>query len=168
MAADRHSFYSPSSLYQAVEDLPRTMSSARLKSWSKYHKRQAPVFGKVASKSTKPWRNNNLGFLLVKTGHSCVSSKSVTPLLLLMQLGKSPCHYHVCNHSRGGSTTDLDGGGGWRQMVKTKLHLKDNSYFISVLFVRSLTINDKSKCCLPLLPHRVSLTLRISVSRVNF
>lgn len=32
MAADRHSFYSPSSLYQAVGDLPHTMSSNRLKS----------------------------------------------------------------------------------------------------------------------------------------
>jgi hypothetical protein len=114
----------------------RTMSSARLKSWSQVPQEARPVFGKVASKSNKPWRNNKASFLLAETGHSCMSSKSVTPQLLLEELAKSPCLYHVCNDSGGGSIAEQGNRGGWRQMTKTALHLKDNSYFTFMLFVR--------------------------------
>lgn len=120
MAADRHSFCTPSSLCQIVGNLPHTMSSTRLKSWSKVPQEANPVFGKVASKSTKPWRNNNLGFLLVETGHSCVSSKSVShTIAVAAAASQESLHYHVCSHSGGGSNTDHCSRGGWHQMTKT-------------------------------------------------
>lgn len=124
MAADRHSFCTPSSLCQIVGNLPHTMSSTRLKSWSKVPQEASPVFGKVASKSNKPWRNNNLGFLLVETGHSCVSSKSVShTIAVAAAASQESLHYHVCSHSGGGSNTDHCGRGGWRQMTKTTFTL---------------------------------------------
>lgn len=101
------------------------MSSTRLKSWSKVPQEARPVFGKVASKSTKPWRNNNLGFLLVETGYSCVSSKSVThTIAVAAAASQESLHYHVCNRSEGGTNTDHCGRRGWRQMTKTKFTWK--------------------------------------------
>ena len=138
MATDRHSFCTPSSLCQIVGNLPHTMSSIRLKSWSKVPQEASPVFGKVASKSTKPWRNNNLGFLLVETGHSCVSSKSVThTIAVAAAASQESLHYHVCSHSGGGSNTDHCGRGGCRQMTETTFTWKRTFIWFSCILWQS-------------------------------